>query len=180
MEGWRRAWRDRGPGRAADGMARRPWPRGGDAGRASSGRAEDQGHRCERQAAAVQDQRRGAEHGSARQSKSTRAAPSRVTTHLLLSPLLPLSLLSVICFSVSCSSVPPTLIPVLGNVYFTLVSLEAQDQIKFLSFQFCFRSCSFLFHGVFTFRLVCFPLPSSFLSSCLQMVVPSDLICFFV
>ena len=124
--------------------------------------------------------RRGAEHGSARQSKSTRAAPSRVTTHLLLSPLLPLSLLSVICFSVGCSSVPPTLIPVLGNVYFTLVSLEAQDQIKFLSFQFCFRSCSFLFHGVFTFRLVCFPLPSSFLSSCLQMVVPSDLICFFV
>jgi hypothetical protein len=122
----------------------------------------------------------GAEHGSARQSKSTRAAPSRVTTHLLLSPLLPLSLLSVICFSVGCSSVPPTLIPVLGNVYFTLVSLEAQDQIKFLSFQFCFRSCSFLFHGVFTFRLVCFPLPSSFLSSCLQMVVPSDLICFFV
>ena len=108
--------------------------------------------------------------------------PSPSSSLLLsLSPLLLLSLLcDLFLRSVGCSSVAPTLIPALDNVYFTLVSLEAQDQIKFSSFQFCFCSCSFLFHGVFTFRLVCFPLPSSFLSSCLQMVVPSDLICLFV
>ena len=82
--------------------------------------------------------------------------PSPSSSLLLsLSPLLLLSLLcDLFLRSVGCSFAAPTLIPALDNVYFTLVSLEAQDQIKFSSFQFCFCSCSFLFHGVFTFRLV--------------------------